>query len=135
MFNLYSEYIFRVALNEVKEGIFINSARLNNLLYATIIFSDTIEGLQILMDKIIEISMRYGLNINTKKIKFMIISKEDITRVHLSINQTKIERVHKYQYLGTAINKKWDNTKEIKCCIGKARNVFNSMSVTTYLHI
>lgn len=95
LFNLYSEYIIRVALNKIEEGIYIKGTRLNNLRYAddTIDFADTIEGLQILMDKITESSIRYGLNINTNKTKFMIISKEDITGVHMSINQTRIERV------------------------------------------
>lgn len=47
----------------------------------TIVFADTIEDLQILMAKITESSMRYGLDINTNKTTFMIISKEDITGV------------------------------------------------------
>lgn len=94
LFNLYSEYIFREALNEIEEGISINGTRLNNLRYAddTIVFTDSIKGLQLLMDRIIEASMRYGLDINTNKTKFMIISKEDITVVHLSINQSRIEK-------------------------------------------
>jgi hypothetical protein len=54
LFNLYSEYIFRETLNEVEEGISINGTSLNNLRYAddTIVFADTIKGLQILIDKI-----------------------------------------------------------------------------------
>jgi len=86
------------------------------------------------MDRITESSMRYGLDINTNKTKFMIISKEDITGVHLSINQSIIERVHKYKYLGTVINDQWDNAEEIKCRMGKARNVFNSMSSSFKSH-
>jgi len=107
-----------------------------NLHYAddTIVFADTIEGLQILMDEITESSMRYGLYINTNKTKFMIISKEDITGVHININQIRIERVHKYQYLGTVINEQWENAEEIKCCIGKARDVFNSISASFKSH-
>jgi hypothetical protein len=77
--------------------------------------------------------MRYRLDINTKT-KFMIISKKDITGVHLSINQSRIERVHKYQYLGIVINDQWDNTEEIKCRIGKSRNVFNSISASFKSH-
>lgn len=34
---------------------------------------------------------------------------EDITGAHISINQTRIEREHQYQYLGTFINEQWDN--------------------------
>ncbi|CAI6350836.1 unnamed protein product [Macrosiphum euphorbiae] len=86
------------------------------------------------MDEITESSMRYGLYINTNKTKFMIISKEDITGVHININQIRIERVHKYQYLGTVINEQWDNAEEIKCRIGKARDVFNSMSASFKSH-
>lgn len=54
LFNIYSEYIFREALESVAEGIPINGTKLNNIRYAddTIMFADTIEGLQTLMDKV-----------------------------------------------------------------------------------
>jgi len=84
LFNLYSEYIFREALNEVEEGIFINGTRLNNLRYAddTIVFADTVEGL---MDRITETSSRYGLDIIRNKIK----RKKNTTRAHISIYQIR----------------------------------------------
>jgi hypothetical protein len=72
------------------------------------------------------------MDINTNKTKFMIISKEDITGVHISINQTRIERVH--QYLGTINNEQWDNAEELKHRIGIARNLFNSMSASFKSH-
>lgn len=40
---------------------------------------------------------------------------------------TRIERVKRYCYLGSVINKQWDNEQEIKCCIGEVRAVFNKM--------
>lgn len=47
LFNIYSEYIFREALENQEEGISINGKELNNIRYAddTIMFADTIEGL------------------------------------------------------------------------------------------
>lgn len=89
--------------------------QLNNLRYANhiIVFANTVEGLQILMNRITEISSRYGLDIKTNKTKFMIIRKENIG-THISINQTRIERVHRYQYIGTVINVQWDNAEEKK---------------------
>jgi len=45
-----------------------------------------------------------------------------------------MKRVNQYQYLGTVINEQWDNTEKIKCRIGKARNVFNSMSASFKSH-
>uniref|UniRef100_A0A8D8Y176 Craniofacial development protein 2 n=3 Tax=Cacopsylla melanoneura TaxID=428564 RepID=A0A8D8Y176_9HEMI len=136
LFNLYSEHIFREALDNLEEGISINGLRLNNLRYAddTIIFADTIEGLQRLMNKIHETSTQYGLDINTGKTKFMIISKKEINGVNLFINNTRIERVTKYTYLGTSINESWDNSQEIKSRIGKARSIFNSMSAAFKSH-
>ena len=107
----------------------MNGVKLNNFRYAddTIIFADTMEGLQKLMTKISETSNRYGLDINTNKTKFIIISKKNIQGLNLFINGASIERVSQYPYLGTIINEAWDNSQEIKCRIGKARSVFNSM--------
>ncbi|KAL1447016.1 hypothetical protein WDU94_015647 [Cyamophila willieti] len=130
IFNLYSEHIFGEALQDIDEGISINGVKLNNLRYAddTIVFSDTLEGLQTLMIRVTETSRAYGLDINTSKTKFMIISKENITGVNLYINQTRIERVSQYTYLGTIINESWDNSQEIRCRIGKAKTAFLTMA-------
>jgi len=51
---------------------------LNNIRYAddTVIFADSIEGLQQLMDKVNEVSERYGLKMNINKTKFMVVRKE-----------------------------------------------------------
>lgn len=123
---LYSEHIFREALQDLEEGISINGLKLNHLRYVddTIAFADTIEGLQTLMSKIHETSEAYGLDINTSKTKFMIVSKKEINGVNLYVNQARIERVTKYTYLGTIINESWENAEEIKSRIGKARSVF-----------
>lgn len=79
------------------------------------------------MDRVTESSQRYGLDINSKKTKLMVISKEDITNCQLTINQKPIERIKKYMYLGTTVNEQWDHSQEIKMRIEKARAVFNKM--------
>uniref|UniRef100_A0A8D9ETK3 Reverse transcriptase domain-containing protein n=1 Tax=Cacopsylla melanoneura TaxID=428564 RepID=A0A8D9ETK3_9HEMI len=79
------------------------------------------------MNKVTVTSQKYGLDINTSKTKFMIISKENITGANLYINQTIIERVSQYTYLGTMINEAWDNSQEIRCRIGKAKSTFLTM--------
>uniref|UniRef100_A0A8D9EV91 Craniofacial development protein 2 n=1 Tax=Cacopsylla melanoneura TaxID=428564 RepID=A0A8D9EV91_9HEMI len=136
LFNLYSEHIFREALQDIDEGISVNGLKLNNLRYAddTIVFADTIEGLQTLMNRIHDTSQMYGLDINTLKTKFMIVSKKPISGVNLYINQNRIERVSKYTYLGTIVNESWDNSQEIKCRIGRARIFFNSMHAAFKSH-
>lgn len=106
LFNLYSEFIFREALENIDEGIPLNGVRVNNIRYAddAIVFADTQEGLQALMDKVVEVSKRYGLEMNVNKTKLLVVSKEQINNAHIKINNVRIERVKQYTYLGTIIN-------------------------------
>ncbi|CAH1722266.1 unnamed protein product [Aphis gossypii] len=52
-----------------------------------------------------------------------------MTKAYLNVNQTRIDRVKQYCYLGTTVNEKWNKTQEIKSHIGKGRTPFNKMSV------
>ncbi|CAG9834470.1 unnamed protein product [Diabrotica balteata] len=91
--------------------------------YDTLVFFNTIEGLQNLIHKITETSRTYGrLDINTRKTKLIIISKENITRANLYVNYMRIERVPQYNYLGTISNESLDNTQENKCRIRKTKS-------------
>ncbi|CAG9829143.1 unnamed protein product [Diabrotica balteata] len=73
------------------------------------------------MNKITYYSQQYGLNINVKKTKLMIISKKKITEDQLYVNQFPVERMTHYNYLGTIINEEWTNNQEIRARIAKAR--------------
>lgn len=89
-----------------------------------------ITGLQTLMDQKIDHSHQFGLNINVDKTRQMVISKNIITGGYLYVNQIRIERVKQYCYLGTVVNKRWDDTWQIKCHIltNEARTTFIKMS-------
>lgn len=136
IFNLYSERIFSEALDGLEKGILINGHRMNNIRYAddTIVFADSLEDLQVLVDNITHRSNQYGLDVNVNKTKLMIISKKKITGARLFINQAAIERVEHYNYLGTIIDEEWSNAPEIKSRIGKARSTFNRMSALFKSH-
>ncbi|CAG9827089.1 unnamed protein product [Diabrotica balteata] len=86
------------------------------------------------MNKITYYSQQYGLNINVKKTKLMIISKKRITEGQLYVNQSPVERVAHYNYLGTTINEEWTNNQEIRERIGKARSTFNRMGAIFKSH-
>ncbi|CAG9831933.1 unnamed protein product [Diabrotica balteata] len=79
------------------------------------------------MNKITYYSQQYGLNINVKKTKLMIISKKRITEGQLYVNQSPVERVTHYNYLGTIINKEGTNNQEITARIAKTRSTLNRM--------
>lgn len=130
LFNVYSEQIMKLALDGMDEGILIGGERLNNIRYAddTIIFADTLEGLQALISSVAETSQRYGLDFNIKKTKYMTISKNQIPVGQLLVNQKPVTYVSGYVYLGTNINDKWDHSVEIKQRIEKARTAFIKMN-------
>lgn len=57
----------------------------------------------------------------------MIVSKDDNVNGHFHVNGSQLQTVPTINYLGTSLNKKWDQMQEIKIRIEKARTVFNRM--------
>lgn len=129
LFNIYSERIFKEAVEGCEMGIMVNGERLNNIRYAddTVMFADNPRDLQALMDRVIACSQRYGLNINISKTKLMVVSKTERVDCRIEIDQVPIKRVNKYTYLGTTVNESWEHSQEIRSRIGKVRSVFNRM--------
>jgi hypothetical protein len=70
---------------------------------------------------------KYGLNLNVKKTKVMIVSKNPSANLRISVNGAGLERVQSYKYLGCMVNERWDHSQEIKCRIEQARGVFIKM--------
>lgn len=136
LFNVYSEAVFEEAVLDRSMGIKINGKFVNNLRYAddTVILSGTIYHLQCALDKINNVCLKYGLNMNEKKTKLMIITKDPNNARHINtkliLNNNNIERVYSYKYLGTWISSDGDMTKEIKCRVEIARAAFCKMRKT-----
>ena len=128
LFNLNLEAIFQEILEDVEMGVKVNGVWINNIRYAddTILITDNIHDLQQLVNKVGEQSRSMGLNINTKKTKFMIISRHLNTFENSTItfNARPIERVEKFKYLGIWPFEDWTSDKEIKCLIEQARQAF-----------
>lgn len=59
-------------------------------------------------------SSDYGLTLNTKKTKFMLVSKAVHDRVDIFVNSSKIEQVQKYKYIGTTVNETNEYSEEIR---------------------
>ena len=72
LFNLYAEYIMRIAgLDEAQAGIKIAGRNVNNLRYAddTTLMAESEEKLKILLMKVKEESERLGLKLNIQKLR------------------------------------------------------------------
>lgn len=131
LFNLYSEVIFRNAFDQLNLGIRINGKLIQNIRYAddTVLLATNPEDLQIMLQKLNNTLLEYGLRINTNKTKHMIVSKTPIseTLTPLSLNNKIIDRVKSYKYLGCWLNENWESEKEIRTRIEIARNTFQKM--------
>ena len=109
LFNLYTEFIFRES-NHLP-GINIHGHNLNNIRYAddTALLADSEEKLQTIVTCVKTESSRAGLDINTKKTKTMIISRNPTgKKVNIEVDDQNLEQIEKMKYLGTLI------TEEIK---------------------
>ena len=104
LFNIYPEKIFQEALEGSPEGI-------NGIRYAgeTVILASSLEDLQTLLEKINATSVKYKLNLNTSKTKYMTISKNALSPMVLTLDRETIERVKRYTYLGSMVNSNWNH--------------------------
>ncbi|KAK9411278.1 hypothetical protein NXF25_002453 [Crotalus adamanteus] len=75
LFNIHSESIFNEALENIDAGIKVNGVWINNLRYAddTVLLANKHEDLQLLINRVTEISGKYGLKLNTSKTKIMVV--------------------------------------------------------------
>lgn len=126
LFNLYSEEIFAKALENNAGGIRVNGIRLNNLRYAddAVLLAENMQDLQGMLNDVITASEEYGLTLNVKKTKYMIVTKTEVPNEHLYVGGERLERVERYNYLGTSVNCSMDYCSEIKIRIEKARASF-----------
>ena len=96
LFNLYSEDIVQEALENQKTlGVKVNGKVINNIRYAddTVLIAETLEELQRLMDLVVQTSEERGLTLNTKKTKFMTITKQQQQRETLWVRGESVKKV------------------------------------------
>ena len=105
LFNLYTEYIMRIAgLEEAQAGIKIAGRNINNLRYAddTTLMSESEEELISLLMKVKEESEKAGLKLNIQKTKIMASSPI----ISWQIDGETMERVTDY-FLGLQNHCRW----------------------------
>ena len=113
LFNLYAEYIMRIAgLEEAQAGIKIARRNINNLRYAddTTLMAESEEELKSLLMKVKEESEKVGLKLNIQKTKIMASGRITLWQ----INGETVERVSDFIWRGSKITADCDCSHEIK---------------------
>ncbi|GFR72204.1 retrovirus-related Pol polyprotein from type-1 retrotransposable element R2 [Elysia marginata] len=128
LFNLYTEYIFP-EIDDVP-GLKVNGENINNLRYAddTVLLAESENDLQNLVTIIEEKSKQYGLMMNTKKTKVMVISKTEPPKVNTKVKGKCIVQIEQFKYLGQLITTDARSHDEIKSRITITKSAFTKLS-------
>ena len=78
-----------------------------------------------MVDKVTEVRRCYGMEINVEKTEVMRISRQT-SPVTITINQTQLESMEFFKYLGSTLTDDGRCTCEIKCRIAMAKAAFNN---------
>ena len=128
LYNLYTEKIFREI--EGMPGVVIGGENMNNLRFADdtgLLATDSVK-LQDLINTANQKGKEYGISINIKKTKVMVITKKQVTQnAKITIEGRAIEQAKKLIYLGHLITDSGKCDGEIKGGIERARGAFNNI--------
>ena len=116
-------------INEAMErvqGISFNGNNITNLRYAddAVLVADTKKKLQRMIDKLNDTCKNYGMDINVKKTKVMVISKNKNVICDLTLDSKPLEQVNRYKYLGSWITEDARCEVDIRARIGMAKAAF-----------
>ena len=152
-FNLFLDAVIRMALKQHPDkGVQVvytynapvmhnsryklnRSTLVQNLSYADdiLLTSSNIEDLECLVTSLNNTCAKFGLKMNLKKTKFMSILPNNTTRLNITptlqmSDDTNIERVSQFKYLGSILRSDNSVDAEVESCINRAAQVFRSIS-------
>ena len=96
LFNVFLENILAEAFEDCKKlGINVDGYKLKDLRFADDIalIADSENDLQTLVERVHDISKKYGMKISIPKTKAMIFSHEDQLQVNIKLNDTSLDQV------------------------------------------
>lgn len=117
MFNVYSEHIISQAeLDQLSNGVRIGGRKINILRYAddTTLLAENADELQDMINAVMNISAKYGLQLNLSKTKVMCIG-DDAT---INVNNQSLHLVTEFKFLGSLVHKDGYIKHEIRRRIG-----------------
>ena len=117
LFNLFLENILTEAFEDCKKlGINVDGYKLKYLHFADDIalIADSENDQQTLIERVHDVSKKYGMEISIPKTKAMIFSHEDQLQVNIKLDDTSLDQVNRLKYLGVTFTPSNDSTSEIK---------------------
>ena len=125
LFNLYSEFMIKEAMEDV-EGIGIGGFNITDLRYAddAVLVADKKKKMQKMLDRLSETCKEYGMEINVKKTKVMVMNGTGRIKKGVKLNNVPLERVTRFKYLGSWITDDAKSDDDIRARVGMAKAAF-----------
>ena len=113
------------ALDKLK-GIQFNGINITNFRYAddAVLAAYSKQKLQVMLDKLSDTCKNYGMAINVKKTKVMVVSKRGKIKCQVTLDNKTLEQVSRYKYLGSWISDDAKCVEEIRTRIALAKEAF-----------
>ena len=137
---MFLENILAEAFEDCKKlSIYVDGYRLKDLRFADDIalFADSENDLQTLIEGVHDFSKKYGMEISIPKTKAMIFSHEDQLQVNIKLDDTSLDQVNQFKYLGVTLTPSNNSTSEIKSrlllasiALGKLQKVWSDKNIT-----
>ena len=124
LFNAALEHVFR-QLDWEHVGVVVNGERINHLRFADdiVLISSNAAEMEQMLNQLNNKSLNIGLRMNMKKTKVMF---NEYCKEHpLHVDQTTVEHVQDYVYLGQLVTMQSDKTPEIKRRIAAGWGAFS----------
>lgn len=104
LFNIYTEYIMRIVLDDWNKGISVGGRKISNLRYAddTTLLASTKDEIETLLRRLEITALEFGLAINRDKTKMLIVDRANNNQPDVR-NIAGCEVVKSYVYLGSTI--------------------------------
>ena len=111
---------------EAKGIMMIGGQNCNNIRYAddAVMLSDGKSELQCMIIKLNNVCKEYGMDINVKKTKTLVINKSGHINCAIMMNGSVLEQVSPYKYLGSWITEDGKCELDVKSKIGMAKDTF-----------
>ena len=139
LFCLILHAILSETFHQLNYGIKLGGENITDKGYADDVglMTESVEQMNIVLNRLYIIAKRYGMSINIKKTKVMFIGKHNqdavstpdykLSTTNNCINNVPVEVVTKFEYLGRILTNTGDDTPAVKARIGCGWDAFNKV--------
>jgi len=108
---------------EDMSGVKFNGMNITNLRYAddAVLVADSRRKLQDMINRLNEACEEYGMAINVKRTKVMVLGHKEGFKCQIALNGSFLDQVTRYKYLGSWITEDWRCEEDPTTRIGMLR--------------